>query len=98
MTDILDTNTAFLKRRALRPDGSRKITWEELEKHDNDKSCWISIEGGVYDVTEWINNHPGKIVLQTIDHFNSLSTSRRKGSYRERGRARGHRHGYPVPH
>jgi len=39
--------------------GVRIIGWEELEQHNTDKSCWIAIEDKVYDVTEWIPNHPG---------------------------------------
>jgi cytochrome b involved in lipid metabolism len=39
-----------------------KITWKELEKHNDEKSCWICIEDKVYDVTEWIQDHPGEVI------------------------------------
>jgi cytochrome b involved in lipid metabolism len=51
------------RRRVLRSDDTKKkvVTWEELEKHASEESCWISIRGGVYDVTDWVNDHPGRI-------------------------------------
>lgn len=35
------------------------ITWAEVEEHDSPASCWTVIEGTVYDLTEWIDVHPG---------------------------------------
>ncbi len=35
------------------------LTMEELAKHDGEESCWLLIEGKVYDVTEFIGKHPG---------------------------------------
>ncbi|VFQ94685.1 unnamed protein product [Cuscuta campestris] len=37
----------------------RYITSEELRKHSARGDLWISIQGKVYDVTEWIQRHPG---------------------------------------
>ncbi|KAJ0971498.1 hypothetical protein J5N97_019457 [Dioscorea zingiberensis] len=37
----------------------RYISTEELQKHDKPSDLWISIQGKVYDVTEWQKNHPG---------------------------------------
>ncbi|MDQ2068824.1 cytochrome b5 domain-containing protein [Natronospira bacteriovora] len=34
------------------------ITMEELAKHDNKDSCWKAIHGKVYDVTDYIPDHP----------------------------------------
>lgn len=31
----------------------------ELAKHNSGKSCWILISGKIYDVTTYINQHPG---------------------------------------
>lgn len=36
-----------------------EYTWEEVAKHNTPQSSWVSIEGKVYDVTKWIDNHPG---------------------------------------
>lgn len=31
----------------------------ELAKHDSSQSCWLLISGKIYDVTSYINSHPG---------------------------------------
>lgn len=35
------------------------IPLSEIEKHNSKQSCWLAIEGKVYDVTEYIDKHPG---------------------------------------
>ncbi|MCP1726287.1 cytochrome b involved in lipid metabolism [Natronospira proteinivora] len=39
-------------------DGLPIITMEELAEHDNEDSCWKAIDGKVYDVTDYIPEHP----------------------------------------
>lgn len=40
--------------------GSKKyITSEELKTHNKAGDLWISIQGKVYDVSEWVKTHPG---------------------------------------
>jgi cytochrome b involved in lipid metabolism/fatty acid desaturase len=39
--------------------GKRIISWEEIKKHDKPNDCWVVYEGTVYDVTEFVPNHPG---------------------------------------
>jgi uncharacterized membrane protein len=34
-------------------------TLADLKKHATAKSCWSAINGNVYDLTKWINRHPG---------------------------------------
>ncbi|ODV91799.1 hypothetical protein CANCADRAFT_75807 [Tortispora caseinolytica NRRL Y-17796] len=36
-----------------------KITNDELKKHNSKESCWVKIHGKVYDVTEFLPEHPG---------------------------------------
>lgn len=42
------------------------LTAEEVVKHNNANSCWIVIEGHVYDVTDFLDDHPGgrTVILQ----------------------------------
>ncbi|PWY85998.1 hypothetical protein BO70DRAFT_333933 [Aspergillus heteromorphus CBS 117.55] len=35
------------------------LTREEVEKHSTRESCWVAIHGSVYDVTDFIDSHPG---------------------------------------
>ncbi|PYH47370.1 FMN-dependent alpha-hydroxy acid dehydrogenase [Aspergillus saccharolyticus JOP 1030-1] len=35
------------------------LTREEVEKHSSRQSCWVAIHGSVYDVTDFIDEHPG---------------------------------------
>ncbi|KAH9812360.1 cytochrome b5-like heme/steroid binding domain-containing protein [Melampsora americana] len=32
---------------------------KEVETHSTEQSAWVIIEGGVYDVTEFLEDHPG---------------------------------------
>lgn len=35
------------------------ISIAEVAQHDDSASCWAAIEGTVYDLTDWITQHPG---------------------------------------
>jgi len=39
--------------------GIREFTLEELASHNTPESCWISIDGHVYDLTNFAAMHPG---------------------------------------
>lgn len=34
-------------------------TMDDVAAHDSEASCWAAIDGNVYDLTEWIGQHPG---------------------------------------
>ncbi|KAJ5960805.1 uncharacterized protein N7479_007955 [Penicillium vulpinum] len=36
-----------------------KLTHQEISRHNNQESCWVAIHGAVYDVTEFLAEHPG---------------------------------------
>lgn len=42
------------------------ISGQEVAKHNSRESCWIIVHGNVYDVTEFLDDHPGgsKIILK----------------------------------
>ncbi|AWU75695.1 uncharacterized protein C5L36_0B09360 [Pichia kudriavzevii] len=35
------------------------VDLDELSKHNRDGDCWVSIHGRVYDVSEFVQQHPG---------------------------------------
>ncbi|CAL1711463.1 unnamed protein product [Somion occarium] len=42
------------------------LSGQEVAKHNSRESCWIIVHGNVYDVTEFLDDHPGgsKIILK----------------------------------
>lgn len=45
---------------------TRKFSWQEIKKHNNQNDCWIVIDQFVYDITPWIKKHPGGNVLTIL--------------------------------
>jgi len=45
------------------PSGSQTATTSyslaDVSSHNNAASCWTAINGGVYDLTSWVSQHPG---------------------------------------
>ncbi len=35
------------------------LTMKDVAANNTAKSCWSAIDGNVYDLTQWINSHPG---------------------------------------
>jgi len=35
------------------------FTMAEVRTHNSAASCWAAINGSVYDLTDWVNQHPG---------------------------------------
>jgi len=44
----------------------KHFTWDEISRHNNNSDCWIVVDGGVYDITNWINKHPGGETIATL--------------------------------
>lgn len=41
------------------PAGGDSITLDEVAQHATPLDCWAAIDGTVYDLTSWIDRHPG---------------------------------------
>lgn len=42
-------------------------TVEEVSFHDNENDAWIIINGDVYDITDFLEEHPGgKMILMSV--------------------------------
>lgn len=41
----------------------KQYTWEEVAQHNDAESAWIAIRGKVYDVTTFLDRHPGGFEL-----------------------------------
>lgn len=39
--------------------GPTAFSLSDVRKHGSASSCWAAIDGGVYDLTRWVNAHPG---------------------------------------
>lgn len=39
--------------------GGIMLTADEVAKHNSRRSCWVIIAGQAYDVTDFLDNHPG---------------------------------------
>jgi hypothetical protein len=53
----------------------KRVTLAECEQHTTEKDCWLIIHGKVYDVTDFLDEHPGgyDIVVSASGGINSLS-------------------------
>lgn len=40
-------------------DGKKVYSLEECSKHRSEDDCWLIIHGKVYNVTEFLDEHPG---------------------------------------
>ena len=56
---------------------SKKISMDEVQKHNTEDDCWLAIKGKVYDVTPFLDDHPVRLfslslptILQTLNVMN----------------------------
>ena len=62
-------------------DPTTPYTPEEVATHNNEGDCWSSINGNVYNLTRWINEHPGgpSPILQLCGHDGSTMFNMQHG-------------------
>lgn len=41
------------------PKAGKVFELEEVKKHTREDDCWLVVDGDVYDVTEFLDEHPG---------------------------------------
>ncbi|CAM9091374.1 unnamed protein product, partial [Chrysoparadoxa australica] len=65
------------------PKSGKKYTLKEVSRHDGEDDCWIVVEDKVYDVTSFLDDHPGGSESITIsagedatDEFNALHSQK----------------------
>jgi len=76
------TTAATAEAQAV-PADAPVYTWEEIASHNTAESCWIVVNGKVYDVTSYIDRHPagaqtildycGKDATQAFARYHSAS-------------------------
>lgn len=49
------------ERLGILAEAEKTVTAAELEEHNNEGDCWVAINGVVYDLTEFAEEHPGGI-------------------------------------
>ena len=53
------THTSGEEKNGENEENEKTYTMEEVAKHNSKESCWTVIRGDVYDLTNWIDKHPG---------------------------------------
>jgi cytochrome b involved in lipid metabolism len=53
------TQTSGEEKTEKNEENKKTYTMEEVAKHNSKESCWTVIRGEVYDLTNWIDKHPG---------------------------------------
>ncbi|MCX7955516.1 MAG: cytochrome b5 domain-containing protein [Patescibacteria group bacterium] len=48
---------------AISSEESKKISVEEVKKHSKKEDCYMIIENKVYDLTSYIDSHPGGLII-----------------------------------
>ena len=54
-------DTVVSQSESVTPDsgGTQLLTLELVATHNSAESCWTAIDGSVYDLTTWVDQHPG---------------------------------------
>jgi len=56
----LSSNSSGMRNgEEIKSSPSTKYSWSEIHKHVGRDDCWMVIQGKVYDVSSWVEKHPG---------------------------------------
>ncbi len=56
-----DQGVMDLKEAASNPPTTPLISMQDVAKHNKKEDCWVVIHGRVYDLTKFIDSHPGGV-------------------------------------
>lgn len=61
---------------------SKIFSLEEVKNHTREDDCWLVIDGEVFDVTEFLDEHPGgfDIIISNTGTIQSLKIYKRHGA------------------
>lgn len=70
----------------------KEYSWEEISKHNTESSCWIVVYNKVFDVTPFLDKHPGggKIIVKTAGKDATEAYERAFHSPKARGMLKGY--------
>ena len=73
-------NALVMSRQRSYP--SSKITPKELAKHRSQDDAWVSLNGKVFDITKYLDYHPGGTYRKSLDIIVSSHSKVRKLTFR----------------
>lgn len=59
VTNSVTNNTTTISTDTSKSD--KTYTLADISKHKTTSDCWTTVNGGVYDLTPFVNNHPGGV-------------------------------------
>jgi len=45
------------------------FNWQEIKKHDQEKDAWVVKDGKVYDVSKFLQEHPGGLSRRRVQLY-----------------------------
>jgi hypothetical protein len=62
---------SFVGVRGRKREMAKEYTLEEVSSHKGKSSCWFVVHGKVYDVTKFLEEHPGgdEVLLEAAGAF-----------------------------